>query len=59
MHYDSRPLGHKRLDTTARYLSIATGRIAKVESPLDRLTSPKRKKPGKTEEKSEEEQPLA
>ena len=52
-------LGHKRLDTTARYLSIATGRIAKVESPLDRLTSPKRRKPGKTEKKSEEEQPLA
>lgn len=36
-------LGHSKLDSTARYASVATGMIAKIESPLDGLTGPKRK----------------
>ncbi len=32
-------LGHDKLDTTARYTRVATGMIAKVESPLDLLSS--------------------
>ena len=34
-------LGHEKLDTTARYTRVATGLIAKVESPLVRLTTPR------------------
>jgi site-specific recombinase XerD len=34
-------LGHASLSTTARYTRVATGLIAKVESPLDRLSLPK------------------
>jgi integrase/recombinase XerD len=30
-------LGHAKLDTTARYTRVATGRIAAIESPLKRL----------------------
>jgi len=52
-------LGHEKLDTTARYLHVATGTISAVASPLDRLARPKRKKPRKTEDKSREEQPPA
>ena len=39
-------LGHSKLETTARYAKVATGMIAKVESPLDLLSGPaaKRKK---------------
>ena len=37
-------LGHDKLDTTARYTRVATGMIAGIESPLDRL-SQSRKKP--------------
>ena len=40
-------LGHDKLDTTARYTRVATGTIASIESPLDRLSQP-RKKPRKT-----------
>ena len=43
MHYDSRPLGHEKLDTTARYTRVATGMIASIESPLDLLTQPSKK----------------
>jgi len=46
VHYDSCPLGHDKLDTTARYTRVATGMIAGVESPLDLLSQP-RKKPKK------------
>jgi Putative transposase len=31
-------LGHDKLDTTARYTRVATGMIASIESPLDRLS---------------------
>lgn len=30
-------LGHHKLDTTARYTRVATGRIAKIESPLGKM----------------------
>jgi integrase/recombinase XerD len=33
-------LGHDKLDTTARYTRVATGMIAGIESPLDRLSQP-------------------
>jgi integrase/recombinase XerD len=39
-------LGHDKLDTTARYTRVATGMIARIESPLDLLSQP-RKKPAK------------
>jgi site-specific recombinase XerD len=37
-------LGHAKLTTTARYARVATGMIAAVDSPLDDLNGPKRKK---------------
>ena len=37
-------LGHTKLTTTARYARVATGMIAAVDSPLDDLSRPKRKK---------------
>ena len=51
-------LGHDKLETTARYTRVATGIIAKIESPLDRLSQP-RKKPKKAKEKSRKDQPTA
>ena len=33
-------LGHDKPETTARYTRVATGLIAKVESPLDELALP-------------------
>ena len=52
-------LGHEKLETTARYLHVATGMISAVESPLDRLARPKHKRPRKTERNRNEVQPSA
>jgi len=44
-------LGHEKLETTARYTRVATGIIAKIESPLARLSAPRhRRAKRKTEE---------
>jgi hypothetical protein len=47
VHYDSRPLGHAKLETTALYTRVATNTIREVTSPLDRLTPlmPKKNEP--------------
>jgi hypothetical protein len=37
VHYDTRPLGHDKLDTTAHYTKVATGMISSITSPLDDL----------------------
>src|SRR5258705_5775538 len=37
-------LGHDKLETTARYTRVATGIIAKIESPLARLSAPRHKR---------------
>jgi integrase/recombinase XerD len=37
------PAGN-RLETTARYTRVATGLISKIESPLDGLSVPHRKR---------------
>jgi hypothetical protein len=46
-HYGACPLGHSKLDTTARYTQVATNIIREVMSPLDRLTPlvPKKDEP--------------
>ena len=44
-------LGHDKLETTARYTRVATGIIAKIESPLARLSArPHRRVRRNTEE---------
>ena len=45
-------LGHDKLETTARYTRVATGMIAKIESPLDLLAQP-RKKPRRPQPKAQ------
>jgi integrase/recombinase XerD len=40
-HYVACPLGHAKLDTTARYTHVATNVLRSVMSPLERLTLPK------------------
>ena len=45
-----------KLDTTARYARVATGMIAGIESPLDRLSRP-RKKPRKARAGAEVQPP--
>jgi integrase/recombinase XerD len=37
-------LGHDKLETTARYTRVATGLIAQIESPLDGLKAPRRRR---------------
>ena len=44
MHYDSCPLGHAKLETTALYTRVATNTIREVMSPLNRLTPLRPKK---------------
>lgn len=41
-------LGHDKLETTARYARVATGMIAEIESPLDCLTSERKRRSKKT-----------
>jgi integrase/recombinase XerD len=38
VHYDSWPLGHSKLDTTARYAHVASKVLREMVSPLDQLT---------------------
>ena len=55
-------LGHDKLDTTARYTRVATGMIARIESPLDLLSLPRKKpkkNPGKKLDIGENDQPPA
>jgi site-specific recombinase XerD len=52
-------LGHVKLETTAKYAHVATGMIAEVESPLDRLSRPKRKRSKKARKSREQAQPPA
>jgi integrase/recombinase XerD len=44
-------LGHDKLETTARYSRVATGLIAKIESPLDALSTPRRGRTKRDQEK--------
>jgi integrase/recombinase XerD len=44
-------LGHDRLETTARYSRVAIGMIARIESPLDALSTPRRRPARPNQEK--------
>jgi integrase/recombinase XerD len=37
-HYGACPLGHSKLDTTARYAHVASKVLREMVSPLDQLT---------------------
>jgi site-specific recombinase XerD len=50
-------LGHEKLDYTARYTRVAAGLVANIESPLDLLAQPQRKKSAKTERSRKQFQP--
>jgi integrase/recombinase XerD len=50
-------LGHDKLETTARYTRVATGMIAKIESPLDDLKAPRRRRPKRKPEEPPKEPP--
>ena len=41
-------LGHDKLETTARYVRVATGMISEIESPLEGLKPSRRKRNNKT-----------
>ena len=51
VHYDACPLGHAKLDTTARYTRVATGLIAWIESSFARLTTPRHRQATRNAEK--------
>ena len=42
MHYDFCPLGHEKLDTTARYTRVATKSISELQQPAQ--TAPRASK---------------
>ena len=44
-------LGHAKPETTARYCRVATGLIAKIESPLEGLSAPRRRRAKRDREK--------
>jgi integrase/recombinase XerD len=44
-------LGHDKLETTARYTRVATGMIAKIESPLTGLNAPRHRQAKRDTEK--------
>ena len=44
-------LGHSKPETTARYCRVATGLIAKIESPLEGLSAPRRRRAQRDSEK--------
>jgi integrase/recombinase XerD len=44
-------LGHSKLETTARYCRVATALIAKIESPLEGLSAPRRRRAKRDSEK--------
>lgn len=45
-------LGHDKLETTARYTRVATGMISAVESPLDQLSVPLKKRRSRKDKSS-------
>ena len=47
-------LGHDKFDTTARYTRVATGMIANIESPLDLLSQPRKKRKSHNRKPTEE-----
>jgi hypothetical protein len=49
VHYGACPLGHDKLDTTARYTRFATGLIANLASPLETIIEQRRRKNRKGE----------
>jgi site-specific recombinase XerD len=53
------PLGHAKLDYTARYTRVAAGMIAKIESPLDLLSQLQGKRPATAKKRRKERQPTA
>jgi integrase/recombinase XerD len=44
-------LGHDKPETTARYTRVAIGLIAKIESPLEDLNAPRRRRAKRDTEK--------
>ena len=52
-------LGHDKLDSTARYTRVATGRIAALQSPIAKLSEPRRKPKGKKDNKKDKDEPTA
>ena len=44
-------LGHDKPETTARYTRVAIGMIAKIESPLAGLNTPRRRRAKRDTEK--------
>jgi integrase/recombinase XerD len=52
-------LGHEKLDTTARYTRVATGRIAAIESPISQVSGMQKPKQLQQPKKKKDRQPAA